>query len=163
MANELSDIKSQLEALKENENTSMADAAELLERVKAVAETMADCANGIHSFTKYEVTEEAECGKAGKEVASCDHGCGATDENEIPALTHKDEDGDLKCDHGCGHEFEQPVEPEQPDTPDEPEQPEEDGTICEYCGSNHNNPITRIFCRITQFFIRLFTFLGYWE
>ncbi|MBQ6864291.1 MAG: leucine-rich repeat protein, partial [Clostridia bacterium] len=43
----------------------------------------------LHSFTKYEVTEEAECGKAGKEVASCDHGCGATDENEIPALTHE--------------------------------------------------------------------------
>ncbi len=89
MANELSDIKSQLEALKVNENTSMADAAELLERVKAVAETMADCANGIHSFTKYEVTEEAECGKAGKEVAYCNHGCGATDEKEIPALTHE--------------------------------------------------------------------------
>ncbi len=116
-----------------------------------------------HSFTKYEVTEEAECGKAGKEVASCDHGCGATDEKEIPALEHADKDGDLKCDHGCGHEFPKPVEPEQPDTPDEPEQPEEDGTICEYCGSNHNNPITRIFCRITQFFIRLFTFLGFWE
>ncbi|MBP3441302.1 MAG: hypothetical protein J6L62_00725, partial [Clostridia bacterium] len=116
-----------------------------------------------HSFTKYEVTEEAECGKAGKEAASCDHGCGATDEKEIEALEHADKDGDLKCDHGCGHEFPKPVEPEQPDTPDEPEQPEEDGIICEYCGGNHNNPITRIFCRITQFFIRLFTFLGFWE
>ena len=41
-----------------------------------------------HSFTKYEVTEEAECGKAGKEVAYCDNGCGATDEKEIPALEH---------------------------------------------------------------------------
>ncbi|MBE6689651.1 MAG: hypothetical protein E7588_10370, partial [Ruminococcaceae bacterium] len=67
MANELSDIKSQLEALKVNENTSMADAAELLERVKAVAETMADCANGIHSFTKYEEVTAPECGKAGLE------------------------------------------------------------------------------------------------
>ncbi len=43
----------------------------------------------IHTFTEYEVTEEAECGKAGKEVAYCDHGCGATDEKEIPALTHE--------------------------------------------------------------------------
>ena len=89
MANELSDIKSQLEALKENENTSMADAAELLERVKAVAETMADCANGIHSFTKYEEVTAPECGKTGLEKADCDHGCGATDEREIPALTHE--------------------------------------------------------------------------
>ncbi len=43
----------------------------------------------IHTFTKYETAEEAECGKAGKEVAYCDHGCGATDEKEIPALTHE--------------------------------------------------------------------------
>ncbi len=89
MANELSDIKSQLEALKENENTSIADAAELLERVKAVAETMADCANGIHSFTKYEEVTAPECGKTGLEKAVCDYGCGATDEREIPALTHE--------------------------------------------------------------------------
>ncbi len=89
MANELSDIKSQLEALKENENTSMADAAELLERVKAVAETMADCAKGVHSFTKYEEVTAPECGKAGLEKAVCDYGCGATDEKEIPALTHE--------------------------------------------------------------------------
>ena len=74
-------------------------------------------ATHLHSFSKYEVTEEAECGKAGKEVANCDHDCGATDEKEIPALTHKDEDGDYLCDYGCGHEFPKPIEPEQPDTP----------------------------------------------
>ena len=89
MANEFSDIKSQLEALKVNENTSMADAAELLERVKAVAQTMADCAKGVHSFTKYEEVTAPKCGKTGLEKADCDHGCGATDENEIPALTHE--------------------------------------------------------------------------
>ncbi|MBR2316059.1 MAG: hypothetical protein IKA56_05380, partial [Clostridia bacterium] len=69
-----------------------------------------------HSFTKYEVTEEAECGKAGKEVAYCDHGCGATDENEIPALKHSfvnyiynndatctaDGTKTAKCANGCG-------------------------------------------------------------
>ena len=74
-----------------------------------------------HSFTKYEVTEEAKCGVEGKEVAYCDNGCGATDEKAIEALTHKDADGDYKCDNGCGHEFEKPA-PEEPtpDTPDEP-------------------------------------------
>lgn len=42
-----------------------------------------------HSFTKYEVTEEAKCGVAGKEVAVCDRdGCGAKDEKAIAALEH---------------------------------------------------------------------------
>ena len=95
------------------------------------------------------MTEEAKCGVAGKEVAACDNGCGATDEKAIealkhdivideavapkcgetgltqgehctrcdykveqeivPALEHKDADGDYKCDNGCGHEFEKPL------------------------------------------------------
>ena len=46
-------------------------------------------ATHLHSFSKYEEVTAPECGKAGKEVASCDHGCGATDEKEIPALTHE--------------------------------------------------------------------------
>ena len=41
-----------------------------------------------HSFTKYEVTEEAKCGVEGKKVATCDHGCGETDEKTIEALEH---------------------------------------------------------------------------
>jgi hypothetical protein len=41
-----------------------------------------------HSFTKYEVTEEAKCGVAGKKVAVCDNGCGKTDEKAIEALKH---------------------------------------------------------------------------
>ena len=116
MAAELEDIKADLEDLKENEGTTMADVNELLERVKAVAETMAACANGVHSFTKYEVTEEAECGKAGLEKAVCDYGCGATDERETPALEHSfveyKSNGDATCTadgtktatciHGCG-------------------------------------------------------------
>ena len=158
MANELSDIKSQLEALKVNENTSMADAAELLERVKAVAETMADCANGIHSFTKHEEVTAPECGKAGLEKAVCDYGCGATDEKEIPALEHIDEDGDYLCDHGCGHEFEKPVEPEQPDTPDIPDEPTDEA--CDHlCHSN--NAFVKFIWKIVNFFFRLFNIQQY--
>ena len=158
MANEFSDIKSQLEALKVNENTSMADVAELLERVKAVAETMADCANGIHSFTKYEEVTAPECGKAGLEKAVCDYGCGATDEKEIPALEHIDEDGDYLCDHGCGHEFEKPVEPEQPDTPDIPDEPTDEA--CDHlCHSN--NAFVKFIWKIINFFFRLFNIQQY--
>ena len=69
-----------------------------------------------HSFTKYEVTEEAKCGVEGKEVAYCDNGCGATDEKELEALRHSFTKYEVTeeakcgvegkevaaCDHGCG-------------------------------------------------------------
>lgn len=42
-----------------------------------------------HSFNNYEEVEAPKCGVAGKEVSYCDNGCGATDEKEIPALTHE--------------------------------------------------------------------------
>ena len=107
----------------------------------------------IHSFTKYAVTEEAKCGVAGKEVATCDHGCGATDEKAIAALTHKDADGDYKCDNGCGHEFEKPVTPDEP-TPDTPDEPEEDN-VCADCGKVHTNFFSEIIC----FFTRIINFI----
>ena len=100
-----------------------------------------------HSFTKYEVTEEAKCGVEGKEVAYCDNGCGETDEKAIEALTHTDADGDYICDHGCGYEFEKPAEP----TPDEPTE----DTICEDCGKVHESFIDTIIC----FFKKIFNFL----
>ncbi len=69
-----------------------------------------------HSFTKYEETEAPKCGIAGKEVANCDNGCGATDEKEIAALEHifvdyasngdatctSDGTKTAKCERGCG-------------------------------------------------------------
>ena len=143
-----------------------------------------------HSFTKYEVTEEAKCGVAGKEVAACDNGCGATDEKAIealkhdivideavapkcgetgliqgehctrcdykveqeivPALEHKDADGDYKCDNGCGHEFEKPA-PEEP-TPDTPDEPT-DSTCDHLC---HKSGILGFFWKIVKFFSKLF-------
>ena len=139
-----------------------------------------------HSFTKYEVTEEAKCGVEGKEVAACDNGCGKTDEKAIealkhdivideavtpkcgetgltqgehctrcdykveqeavPALEHKDADGDYKCDNGCGHEFEKPAEP---DTPDEPT----DSTCDHLC---HKSGFIGFIWKIVQFFWKLF-------
>ncbi len=35
-------------------------------------------------------------------------------------------------------------------------------TECEKCGAVHNNIITEIICMLTQFFLKLFTALGYW-
>ena len=72
---------------------------------------------------------------------------------EIPVTDeHIDADGDYICDNGCGHEFEKPVEPEEPT-----EEP------CDRCGDVHDNFITELFCIITQFFLKLFRILGYWE
>ncbi len=118
MAAALAEIKADLEALKADANTSTADLANsgLLARAEAITETMNNCANGEHAFTKYEETEAPKCGVAGKKVASCDHGCGATDEGEITALEHIFADytsnGDAtceadgtktaKCIHNCG-------------------------------------------------------------
>ena len=103
-----------------------------------------------HSFTKYEVTEEAKCGVAGKKVAYCDHNCGMTDEKVIAALTHKDDNGDYKCDNGCGHEFEKPA-PEEP-TPDTPDEPT-DNACNHLC---HKSGIMGFFCKIIKFFSKLF-------
>ncbi len=114
MKNELIDIKTQLEPLKENENLTMADVIELYKRLDAITKTMENCANGIHSFTKYEEVEAPECGVVGKEVAECDNGCGETDEQEIPATEHQEQEdysydytGHWKnCVYDCGTEIE---------------------------------------------------------
>ncbi len=103
-----------------------------------------------HTFTKYEVTEEAKCGVEGKEVAACDNGCGATDEKAIDALTHTDADGDYICDHGCGYEYEKPA-PEEP-TPDTPDEPT-DSTCDHLC---HKGGFMGFIWKIVQFFWKLF-------
>ena len=136
------------------------------------------------------MTEEAKCGVAGKEVAACDNGCGATDEKAIealkhdivideavapkcgetgltqgehctrcdykveqeivPALEHKDADGDYKCDNGCGHEFEKPA-PEEP-TPDTPDEPTDE--VCDHLC--HKGGFMGFIWKIVKFFWKLF-------
>ena len=90
MQAELDGIKKELDALKSEVNTSAADLANsgLLDRAKAIAATMADCANGVHVFTNYEETVAPTCKEEGKKVAFCDNGCGATDEKAVEALGH---------------------------------------------------------------------------
>jgi hypothetical protein len=119
------DAHTPLEAVKENEVVSKCGVAGSYDLVVYCDDCGAELDRDTktvdalkHSFTKYEVTEEAKCGVEGKEVATCDNGCGATDEKAIAALTHKDADGDYKCDFGCGHEFEKPEAPAEDICPD---------------------------------------------
>ena len=90
MQAELDSIKKELDAYKANTNVSVAMLANsgLLAKAEAIAETMNKCANGVHVFTKYEVVDKPACEVAGKEVAVCDNGCGATDEKAVDALGH---------------------------------------------------------------------------
>lgn len=151
------DAHTPLEAVKENEVAPKCD-------VTGSYDLVVYCACGAeldrdtvavdalrHSFTKYEVTEEAKCGVEGKEVAYCDNGCGETDEKTIEALTHTDADGDYICDNGCGHEFQKPA-PEEP-TPDTPDEPEDE--TCADCGKVHINFFSEIIC----FFTRIIKFI----
>lgn len=103
-----------------------------------------------HSFTKYEVVEAPKCGIVGKEVSSCDNGCSATNEKEIPALEHKDADGDYLCDNGCGYEYEKPAEP---DTPDEPTDAPTDDSCDHIC---HKSGFMGFLWKIVRFFWKLF-------
>ena len=99
MANELADIKSDLEALKKDKNTSIADLANsgISERVEAIVKTMTDCANGVHSFTAYTQSAPAECLVNAEETAYCDNGCGNTDTREIAGTALKHEGGTATC------------------------------------------------------------------
>ena len=94
---------------------------------------------------------------AGQHCSRCD--AMTVVQEVVPALTHKDEDGDYKCDYSCGHEFEKPVEPDDPDvpnTPDEPDTPDEPtDETCTDCGKVHTNFFSEIIC----FFIRIFNFI----
>ena len=155
------DAHTPLEAVKENEVAPKCDVTGSYDLVVYCDDCGAELDRDTktvdalkHSFTKYEVTEEAKCGVEGKEVATCDHGCGATDEKAIEALTHTDADGDYICDHGCGYEYEKPAEP----TPDEPtpEAPEDtESEVCEDCGKVHDGFFAELIC----FFTRIINFI----
>ncbi len=152
------DAHTPLEAVKENEVAPKCDVTGSYDLVVYCDDCGAELDRDTktvdalkHSFTKYEVTEEAKCGVAGKEVATCDNGCGETDEKAIEALTHTDADGDYICDHGCGYEYEKPA-PEDP-TPDTPDEPEDE--TCADCGKVHTNFFSEIIC----FFTRIINFI----
>ena len=83
------------------------------------------------------VIDEAVAPKCGETGLTAGQHCSRCDamtvvQEVVPALTHKDEDGDYKCDYGCGHEFEKPVEPDVPVEPDTPDEPTDE--TCADCG-----------------------------
>ena len=149
-----------LEAVKENEVASKCGVAGSYDLVVYCDDCGAELDRDTktvdalkHSFTKYEVTEEAKCGVEGKEAAYCDNGCGEADEKVIDALTHTDADGDYICDHGCGYEYEKPA-PEEP-TPDIPDEPTDEEDTCTDCGKVHNGFFSEIIC----FFAKIINFI----
>ena len=159
------DVHTPLEAVKENEVAPKCGVAGSYDLVVYCDDCGAELDRETktvdaltHTFTKYEVIEEAKCGVAGKEVATCDNGCGETDEKAIEALTHTDADGDYKCDHGCGHEFEKPA-PEEP-TPDTPDEPTED-TICSDCGlpAHEETGVAMFICLLIGLFKLIYTMI----
>ena len=92
MKSELENIKKELEELKKNEDASQHDVEEalddLMDRLDEITSTIGKCANGNHSFTNYVTTKEAGCETNGVKTATCDNGCGATDEEVILAVGH---------------------------------------------------------------------------
>ncbi len=63
-----------------------------------------------HSYTSA-VTKNPTCTEAGVKTFTCS--CNDSYTESIPALGHKDTNGDYKCDNGCGYEYEKPA-PEEP-------------------------------------------------
>ena len=125
------DAHTPLEAVKENEVAPKCDVAGSYDLVVYCDDCGAELDRDTktvdalkHSFTKYEVTEEAKCGVEGKEVATCDNGCGATDEKAIDALRHSFTKYEVTeeakcgvagkevatCDNGCGATDEKAIE-----------------------------------------------------
>jgi predicted transcriptional regulator len=92
-----------------------------------------------------------KCGETGltqgEHCTRCDY---KVEQEIVPALEHKDADGDYKCDNGCGHEFEKPA-PEEP-TPDTPDEPTDDA--CDHLC--HKSGILGFFWKIVKFFSKLF-------
>lgn len=92
-----------------------------------------------------------KCGESGltqgEHCTRCDY---KVEQEIVPALEHKDADGDYKCDNGCGHEFEKPA-PEEP-TPDTPDEPTDD--VCDHLC--HKGGFVGFIWKIVQFFWKLF-------
>lgn len=94
-----------------------------------------------HSYTSA-VTKNPTCTEAGVKTFTCS--CSDSYTESIPALGHKDANGDYKCDNGCGYEYEKPA-PEQPEDPSK-------GCSC----NCHKGGISGFFFKIILFFQKLF-------
>jgi hypothetical protein len=120
-ADMVSDALSLTGSLKDNED----ELAELKGRMDALLVKIENCLNGTHEGLKYEITEDAECGKNAVESATCTF-CGEVLEREIEdtALTHSFTKYEVTeeakcgiegkevayCDNGCGETDEKAIE-----------------------------------------------------
>ena len=95
----------------------------------------------VHSYTA-SITKEATCTENGTTTYTCS--CGDSYTESIPALGHKDANGDYNCDNGCGYEYEKPA-------PEQPEDPSKD------CSCNcHKGGFMGFIWKIINFFQKLF-------
>ena len=122
---ELEEIKSEIEKLKADPDTSVADLEGLERSVYNIFTAAEACFNGYHKGLRYELTEEAKCGKNAVESATCSF-CGKvlTREVENSALKHSFTKYEVTqeakcgvegkevaaCDHGCGETDEKAIE-----------------------------------------------------
>lgn len=122
---ELEQIKSDIEKLKADPDTSAADLEGLERSVYNIFTAAEACFNGYHRGLRYELTEEAKCGKNAVESATCSS-CGKvlTREVENTALTHSFTKYEVTeeakcgvegkevayCDNGCGETDEKEIE-----------------------------------------------------
>ena len=89
-----------------------------------------------HFYTS-STTKNPTCTEAGVETFTC--ACNDSYTESIPALGHKDADGDYKCDNGCGYEYEKPAPEEEP------------------CDCNcHAGGIKAFFFKLINFFKKIF-------
>ncbi|MBO5937279.1 MAG: leucine-rich repeat protein, partial [Clostridia bacterium] len=121
----LEQIKSDIEKLKADPDTSAADLEGLERSVYNIFTAAESCFNGYHGGPRYELTEEAKCGKNAVESATCSS-CGKvlTREVENSALTHTFTKYEVTeeakcgvegkevayCDNGCGATDEKAIE-----------------------------------------------------
>ena len=186
---ELEQIKSDIEKLKADPDTSVADLEGLERSVYNIFTAAESCFNGYHDGPRYELTEEAKCGKNAVESATCSF-CGKvlTREVENSALTHSFTKYEVTeeakcgvegkevayCDNGCGETDEKAIEALTHTDADgdykcdngcghefeKPEEPTED-TICTECGlpAHEETGVAMFICLLIGLFKLIYTFV----
>ncbi len=128
---------------------------------QAVCEICKQAYGDIEADNHDIVVDEAVAPKCGETGLTAGQHCSRCDamtiiQEVVPALTHKDDDGDSLCDHGCGTQISDGSdggtgEAETPDGPTE--------DTCDRCGEVHTDFFYDFICMIKDFFNRIIRFL----
>ncbi len=128
---------------------------------KAVCEICKQAYGDIEADNHDIVVDEAVAPKCGETGLTAGQHCSRCDamtiiQEVVPALTHKDDDGDSLCDHGCGTQISDGSDggTGEAETPDEPTE-----DTCDRCGEVHTDFFRNFICMIKDFFNRIISFL----